>query len=100
MAVPELDVRYVAKLARLALSDDELAAYGAQLKDIMGHVAALNELDTSDVAATAQVIESRNVWRNDDETPCLTREEALSGAPRAQSGYFRVPRILGENQPG
>jgi len=97
MAAPELDVRYVAKLARIALTDDELRTYGAQLADILGHVAALNELDTSDVAATAQVIESRNVSRADDVAPCLPRDEALAGAPRTQAGYIRVPRIIAES---
>jgi aspartyl-tRNA(Asn)/glutamyl-tRNA(Gln) amidotransferase subunit C len=96
MAAPELDVRYVAKLARIALTEDELRSYGAQLANILEHVAALNELDTSDVAATAQVIESRNVSREDVLAPCLPRDEALAGAPRAQGGYFRVPRIIGE----
>jgi aspartyl-tRNA(Asn)/glutamyl-tRNA(Gln) amidotransferase subunit C len=96
MASPDLDVRYVAKLARIALTDDEARTYGAQLADILGHVAALNELDTSDVAATAQVIESRNVERDDALTPCLPRNEVLAGAPREQGGYFRVPRIIGE----
>jgi aspartyl-tRNA(Asn)/glutamyl-tRNA(Gln) amidotransferase subunit C len=96
MASPDLDVRYVAKLARIALTDDEARTYGAQLADILGHVAALNELDTSDVAATAQVIESRNVEREDEPAPCLSRSEVLAGAPREQGGYFRVPRIIGE----
>ena len=97
MAVPEFDVRYVAKLARIALTEDELQTYGVQLADIMGHVAALNELDTSDVAATAQVIESRNVSRDDTVAPCLSRDEALAEAPRTQMGYIRVPRIIGES---
>jgi aspartyl-tRNA(Asn)/glutamyl-tRNA(Gln) amidotransferase subunit C len=97
MAGPELDVRYVAKLARLALTDEEARVYGAQLADILGHVAALNELDTSDVAATAQVVESRNVWRQDDPVPCLPRDEVLKQAPKAQGAYFRVPRIIGES---
>jgi aspartyl-tRNA(Asn)/glutamyl-tRNA(Gln) amidotransferase subunit C len=97
MAAPELDVRYVAKLARLALTDEEARVYGAQLADILGHVAALNELDTSDVAATAQVVESRNVWRQDDPVPCLPRDEVLTQAPKAQGAYFRVPRIIGES---
>jgi len=97
MAAPEFDVRYVAKLARIALTEDELQTYGVQLADIMGHVAALNELDTSDVAATAQVIESRNVSRNDTVAPCLSRDEALAEAPRTQTGYIRVPRIIGES---
>ena len=96
MPGPELDVRYVAKLARLALTDEEARDYGAQLADILGHVAALNELDTSDVAATAQVIESRNVWRDDETSPCLTRDEVLAEAPQSQGAYFRVPRIIGE----
>ncbi|MBV8151148.1 MAG: Asp-tRNA(Asn)/Glu-tRNA(Gln) amidotransferase subunit GatC, partial [Candidatus Eremiobacteraeota bacterium] len=84
----DVDVRYVAKLARLALTDEEAQTYGAQLKDILGHVSALNELDTSDVGATAQVIESRNVWRDDIERPCLERSEVLEEAPQAQGGYF------------
>ena len=96
MAGPDLDVRYVAKLARLALTDEEAKTYGAQLADILGHVGALNELDTSDVSATAQVIESRNVWREDALSPCLSHEEALAGAPQRQGAYFRGPRIIGE----
>jgi|SRR5579872_2146841 len=96
MASPDLDVRYVAKLARIALTDEEARTYGVQLADILGHVAALNELDTSDVAATAQVIESRNVERDDTLVPCLSRNDVLAGAPREQGGFFRVPRIIGE----
>lgn len=97
MPRPDLDVRYVAKLARLALTDDEAVSYGAQLTDILGHVDALAELDTSDVAATAQVIESRNVWREDELQPCLPREIVLAEAPQAQGAYIRVPRIIGES---
>jgi aspartyl-tRNA(Asn)/glutamyl-tRNA(Gln) amidotransferase subunit C len=96
MPGPDLDVRYVAKLARLALTGEEASAYGAQLADILEHVGALNALDTSDVAATAQVIESRNVWRDDEVRPSLSREDALAGAPQAHGAYFRVPRIIGE----
>ena len=96
MPSPDLDVRYVAKLARLALTEEEARAYGAQLADILGHVAALGELDTSDVAATAQVIESRNVWREDEQRPCLPREDVLAEAPQTQGHYLRVPRIIGE----
>lgn len=97
MPRPDLDVRYVAKLARLALTEEEAEMYGAQLTDILGHVDALGELDTSDVAATAQVIESRNVWREDELQPCLPREDVLAEAPQTQGAYFRVPRIIGES---
>ncbi len=96
MASTDFDVRYVAKLARLALTDEEAALYGAQLGDLLQHVGALQELDTSDVAATAQVIRSRNVSRPDEVRPSLAREDVLAGAPRAQGNFFRVPRILGE----
>jgi aspartyl-tRNA(Asn)/glutamyl-tRNA(Gln) amidotransferase subunit C len=96
MPAPDLDVRYVAKLARLALTDEEARIYGSQLAGILEHVSALNELDTSDVAATAQVVESRNAWRDDAVTACLPREEVLEEAPRAQGAYIRVPRIIGE----
>lgn len=96
MPGPDLDVRYVAKLARLALTEEEARTYGAQLANILEHVSALNELDTSDVAATAQVVESRNAWREDELSACLSRDEVLAEAPRAQGSYIRVPRIIGE----
>ncbi len=92
----EIDVRYVAKLARLALTDDEVTTYGAQLGDLLEHVATLQELDTAAVAATAQVIASRNVDRDDTVAPSLPRDEVLAGAPQAQGAYVRVPRIIAE----
>jgi len=93
-----IDVRYVAKLARLALSPDEVESYGAQLTDFLTHVDALRELDTQDVPATAQVIHARNVGREDAVTPCLARDEVLAGAPQAYGSYFRVPRIIGADE--
>ncbi len=91
-----IDIRYVAQLARLALSDDEIAVFGEQLGDLLGHVNALAELDIESVPATAQVIESRNVMRKDDLSPCLERERVLAQAPQRQGGFFRVPRIIAE----
>jgi aspartyl-tRNA(Asn)/glutamyl-tRNA(Gln) amidotransferase subunit C len=92
----KIDVRYVAKLARIALTDDETERFGAQLGDLLEHVGVLNKLDVSQVAATAQVVESRNVEREDDLRPCLDRETVLSQAPQRQGGFFRVPRIIAE----
>jgi aspartyl-tRNA(Asn)/glutamyl-tRNA(Gln) amidotransferase subunit C len=94
MASDRIDVKHVAKLARLALTDDEVALYGAQLGALLTFVDEMSELDTESVAATAQVVESRNVEREDVVRPCLSREDALAGAPRAQNGYFRVPKII------
>jgi aspartyl-tRNA(Asn)/glutamyl-tRNA(Gln) amidotransferase subunit C len=94
MASDRIDVLHVAKLARLALSPAEVEQYGAQLASLLTFVDELRELDTDSVAATAQVIESRNVVRPDAVVPGLSREDALAGAPAAQHGFFRVPKII------
>ena len=91
-----IDVRYVAKLARIQLTDDEIDRFGGQLADLLEHANALNALDVSRVPATAQVVESRNVERDDVVGPCLDRETVLGQAPRRQGAFFRVPRIISE----
>jgi aspartyl-tRNA(Asn)/glutamyl-tRNA(Gln) amidotransferase subunit C len=92
----EIDVEYVAKLARLRLAPGEAEKFGAQLRSLLAHVDALANLPVSDVAATAQVIAQSNVLRDDEPRPSLDREIVLEGAPRREGSYFRVPRILGE----
>ncbi len=94
MVSDRIDVRHVAKLARLALSDAEVRQYGAQLGGLLAFVDELRELDTEHVGATAQVVESRNVDRADAIAPCLARAEVLAQAPQAQNGFFRVPKII------
>jgi aspartyl-tRNA(Asn)/glutamyl-tRNA(Gln) amidotransferase subunit C len=98
MPTDRIDIRHVARLARLALTEEEVATFGPQLGNLMTHVDALTALDTENVPATAQVVPSRNVQRADALRPetMLTREQALSNAPQAQGGFFRVPRILAE----
>lgn len=96
MSSEKIDVRYVAKLARLALTDDEVERFGTQLGDLLEHVDALSRLDVSSVAATAQVVESRNVERDDAVRPTLDRKTVLEEAPQRQGGFFRVPRIIAE----
>ncbi len=92
----KIDVRYVAKLARLALTDEEVERFGSQLGDLLEHVDALARLDVTAVPATAQVVESRNVMRADVLQPGLEREIVLTGAPQRQGDFFRVPRIIAE----
>jgi len=92
----KIDVRYVATLARLALTDAEVERFGAQLGDLLEHVNAIAQLDVSAVAATAQVVESRNVERDDVVGPMLDREVVLAQAPARQGAFFRVPRIIAE----
>jgi aspartyl-tRNA(Asn)/glutamyl-tRNA(Gln) amidotransferase subunit C len=94
MASDRIDVRHVAKLARLALTESEVLRYGSQLAGLLTFVDELRGLDTEHVGATAQVVESRNVTRPDVVGPCLSREDALAGAPQAQNGFFRVPKII------
>jgi aspartyl-tRNA(Asn)/glutamyl-tRNA(Gln) amidotransferase subunit C len=96
MASDRIDVRHVARLARLALTDEEAATYGAQLDAILGHVDALQGLPTGDVAATAQVVPLRNVTRDDRIGPCLPRDVVLAEAPQTDGRFFRVPRIISE----
>ena len=96
MQSDSIDVRYVARLARIALTDEEVARFSEQLGDLLHHVDALSDLDTNSVAATAQVVESRNVTRADVPRPCLDRTVVLEQAPRSQGNFFRVPRIIAE----
>lgn len=91
-----IDVRYVAKLARIDLTEEEVTRFSAQLGDLLTHVNVLSELDTASVPATAQVVESRNVWREDVAGACLDREVVLEMAPQRQGPFFRVPRIIAE----
>ena len=97
MAAEDLDIGYVAKLARIALTPDEIERFGAQLGSLLEHVKALEQLPTGEVAATAQVIPSRNEMRDDVPQPSLDRETVLAQAPARQGSYFRVPRILAED---
>jgi len=96
VASGDIDVAYVAKLARLALTPAEIETFGAQLGALLHHVAELEELPVEDVAATAQIIPQSNVMRDDVVRPSLDRETVLRGAPKREGAYFRVPRIIGE----
>lgn len=95
-AASDLDVRYVAKLARLELTPEEEERFGAQLETILGHVSVLKKLPTDDVAATAQVIAASNVDRDDEPSPCLAHATVLAMAPASQGPFVRVPRIIAE----
>ena len=102
MASGDIDVAYVAKLARLELTPDEVKKFGAQLSTLLEHAATLERLPVADVPATAQVIPSRNVMRDDVVRPSLSHAQAMAGAPKVngtpctERGYFRVPRIISE----
>ncbi len=90
------DVEHVAHLARLGLSDDELARLEGQLNHIVEQYAVLAELDTDHIPPTAQTIEVDNVLRDDVARPGLSTDEALANAPQRAGDHVVVPPILGE----
>jgi len=86
----------VARLNRLALSEDELDAYAGQLSAVLEYAADIAALDTTGVMPTAHPLPVSNVWRDDVVRPGLDRAEVLAQAPSAEDNRFRVPPILGE----
>jgi aspartyl-tRNA(Asn)/glutamyl-tRNA(Gln) amidotransferase subunit C len=93
----EIDIAKVAKLARLALSEEELARYGSQLEDILEHAERVGALPTEGVPPTSHPLPMTNAFRDDEIRLSLDREEVLEQAPARQEEYFRVPRILGDS---
>src|SRR3954451_3841123 len=96
MALPRADVEHVARLARLALNDDEIERLTVELGAVLEHAADVASLDLADVPPTAHPLPLRNVLRDDAVRPSLDRDEVLAQAPDVADGMFRVPRILGE----
>ena len=94
MAGTEIDVKYVAHLARIALTPAEEQKIGAQLGNILGYIEKLKELDVSQVEPTAHAVPMVNVTRPDEIRPSLSNEEALRNAPAQANGLFLVPKIV------
>ena len=84
------EVRHVANLARLGLSEEELEAMATQLSTILEYIDKLEEIDTSAISPTAQVGELTDVMREDEVAPSLPQEAALKNAPAREGGYLRV----------
>ncbi|MGH2406349.1 MAG: Asp-tRNA(Asn)/Glu-tRNA(Gln) amidotransferase subunit GatC [bacterium] len=94
MAIDRAIVEHVARLARLALSDEERERFAEQLGRILEHCALLDAQPIDGVPTTSHVIPITNVLRDDAVTPSLSREEILAQAPAHEAGFFRVPRVL------
>jgi aspartyl-tRNA(Asn)/glutamyl-tRNA(Gln) amidotransferase subunit C len=91
----EIDVDHVARLARLALTEEERERFRHQLGLILEHAERVREVAAADVPPTAQPVPQKNVFRDDDAPwECLTQDEALAGAPEAEDGRFKVPRVV------
>ncbi|MEV7096987.1 Asp-tRNA(Asn)/Glu-tRNA(Gln) amidotransferase subunit GatC [Amycolatopsis sp. NPDC051045] len=92
------EVAHLAKLARLAVTDDELDVFAGQLDQILDSVAKVSEVAADNVPPTSHAVPLTNVFRQDVVVPGLSQQQALASAPAAEDGRFRVPRILGEEQ--
>jgi aspartyl-tRNA(Asn)/glutamyl-tRNA(Gln) amidotransferase subunit C len=91
MAISRDDVEHVARLARLALREDEIERLQVQLNAILDAVGKVSELDLSDVPPTSHPLALVNVLAPDEPVPCLPVEEALWNAPDREGDFFRVP---------
>ena len=97
MKITEQEVRYVADLANLQLTDDEVRRFQHDLDEVLTHIESLNELDTSAVEPMAQVLydaEETATLRDDQERPTLGTAVALENAAVSGSGYFKVPKVI------
>ncbi len=94
MAIDRATVEHVARLARLALTDEERERFVAQLGRILEHCARLDALSIEGVPPTSHVLPIVNVLREDLPVPSLQRDEVLAQAPAHEQGFFRVPRVL------
>jgi aspartyl-tRNA(Asn)/glutamyl-tRNA(Gln) amidotransferase subunit C len=97
MSITRDEVAHLARLSRLALTDAELDHFAGQLDQIIGAVARVQEVAADQIPPMTHAIPVTNVYRDDVVTACLTPQQALAGAPAAELGRFRVPRILTED---
>lgn len=88
------EVKHVANLARLAITEEEATTFTKQLDDIISYAEQLNELDTTGVEPTTHVLDLKNVMRKDEPKKWITQDDALKNAPDKQDGQFKVPSVL------
>jgi aspartyl-tRNA(Asn)/glutamyl-tRNA(Gln) amidotransferase subunit C len=94
MAATDIDIKYVAHLARIALAPDEEKKLAAQLGGILGYIEKLNKLDVTGIEPTAHAVPMVNVTRADEISESLPHEDALRNAPKQANGLFIVPKIV------
>jgi len=94
MKITKQEVEYVARLARLELSEQEKETLTDQLSNILTYVEQLNELDTKGVEPTSHVLDINNVMREDEPEASLPQDRALANGPDKSSGHYKVPKII------
>ncbi|MEU3271605.1 Asp-tRNA(Asn)/Glu-tRNA(Gln) amidotransferase subunit GatC [Saccharomonospora sp. NPDC006951] len=96
--ISRTEVAHLAKLARMAVTEEELDVFAGQLDQILEAVAKVGEIAEADIPPTSHAVPLTNVFREDVVRQGLSQQQALAAAPAAEEGRFRVPRILGEEQ--
>lgn len=94
MKITEEDVAYVAGLARLSLTPEELKTMTGKMDAMLGYVDKLNELDTDGIVPTAHAVPMANAFRDDQVIPAIGTAAALANAPQGADGCFQVPRVI------
>ncbi|MBZ0155257.1 MAG: Asp-tRNA(Asn)/Glu-tRNA(Gln) amidotransferase subunit GatC [Alphaproteobacteria bacterium] len=94
MRINREDVRHIAKLSRLHVSEEEVDTFSGQLSSIIEYIEQLNRLDTTGVEPTSHVLPLQNVMRDDLPLPSLPREEVLRNTPDSTGKFYRVPKII------
>jgi aspartyl-tRNA(Asn)/glutamyl-tRNA(Gln) amidotransferase subunit C len=94
MKLSREEVKHLALLARLGLSEDDVERFREQLSNILDNFEILQQVDTTDAAPTAHSVAFENILRDDESTPSLTAEEVLSNAPNREEEYFKVRAVL------
>ena len=92
--ITEKQVKHIAKLSRIALTDEEVKQYTKQIADIFDYMHKLDELEVEDVKPTFHPIEHENRNRTDEVGPSFTQDEALSASSRKEDGYFKVQAVI------
>lgn len=94
MKLDREEVKHIARLARLGLTEEETEIFQSQLSAILENFEILQEVDTTDIPPTTHVIEMKNVIRDDEVASSLPQNEILANAPRQENGFFRVRAVL------
>jgi aspartyl-tRNA(Asn)/glutamyl-tRNA(Gln) amidotransferase subunit C len=94
MAISPEEVRYIAHLARLGLTQEQVAHFQGQLESILGYIDKLRGIDVTGVSPTAHVLDLRNITRPDEVRPSLDPEKILKIAPSREKGFFKVPKVI------
>jgi aspartyl-tRNA(Asn)/glutamyl-tRNA(Gln) amidotransferase subunit C len=96
MSLTPDEVRHIARLARLGVTDEDIDKFSHQLSDILDYFEELNRVDVSDVPPSAYALDLHNIMRSDDPDPSSAAEDVLANAPMRENGFFRVRAILEE----